>query len=390
MDEARGTLFYNIARILEERKPTVVLLENVRNLAGPRHAHEWDVIIKTLRELGYRVSQRSQVFSPHLLPPSLGGRPQVRERVFITGTYVGVEAAKHDVEPLVTPSAVEGWDPQSWDLATHLPLQNDDEIENLDAYRLTAAEAEWVSVWDEFIDLIVDRLDGGRLPGFPIWADHFVSPGDLVIPQGTPAWKANFLHKNASFYEQHRDVLNTWLPKIANFPPSRRKFEWQAQEPTSLTDTVMHFRPSGIRAKRPTYVPALVAITQTSIIGSRGRRITPREAARLQGLPDWFEFKHATPEGDVIDQADAASYKQMGNGVNVGAAYYVLRQHVLRDLEVIGERAPELAASVLAAPANPDDALATPLETRPLTVGPESGRRGPIDAVLRQPETATV
>src|SRR5665811_1232792 len=44
MDEARGSLFWNILRVLETRRPTVVLLENVRNLAGPRHAHEWDVI----------------------------------------------------------------------------------------------------------------------------------------------------------------------------------------------------------------------------------------------------------------------------------------------------------------------------------------------------------
>ena len=38
MDEARGTLFWNILRILEARRPTVVLLENVRNIAGPRHS----------------------------------------------------------------------------------------------------------------------------------------------------------------------------------------------------------------------------------------------------------------------------------------------------------------------------------------------------------------
>ena len=68
----------------------------------------------------------------------------------------------------------------------------------------------------------------------------------------------------------------------------------------------MHFRPSGIRAKRPTYLPALVAITQTSIVGPRERRLSPRETARLQGLPDTFVFP---------DQPAAATYKQMGNGV---------------------------------------------------------------------------
>ena len=87
MDETRGTLYWNILQIIEKRKPKVVLLENVRNLAGPRHLHEWQVIIETLREQGYRVSETPAIFSPHLLPPERGGRPQVRERVFITATH---------------------------------------------------------------------------------------------------------------------------------------------------------------------------------------------------------------------------------------------------------------------------------------------------------------
>jgi len=64
MDEARGTLFWNIAKIIEVRRPAMVLLENVRNLAGPRHTHEWDVIIQTLRSFGYRVSSVPFVVSP--------------------------------------------------------------------------------------------------------------------------------------------------------------------------------------------------------------------------------------------------------------------------------------------------------------------------------------
>src|SRR3954452_7865317 len=106
MDEARGTLFWSIARILEDRTPAVVLLENVRNIAGPRHTHEWDVIIQTLREIGYRVSSTPSVFSPHFLPPSLGGTPQIRDRVFIVGTYVGPQRAMAEVD--VAPTVVRG------------------------------------------------------------------------------------------------------------------------------------------------------------------------------------------------------------------------------------------------------------------------------------------
>ncbi len=56
MDEDRGSLFHDIAFIMEKHKPSMVILENVRNIAGPRHAHEWKYIIKKFRDLGYRVS----------------------------------------------------------------------------------------------------------------------------------------------------------------------------------------------------------------------------------------------------------------------------------------------------------------------------------------------
>jgi DNA (cytosine-5)-methyltransferase 1 len=131
------------------------------------------------------------------------------------------------------------------------------------------------------------------------------------------------------------------------FPPSRRKFEWQAQDANTLKETIMHFRPSGIRAKKSTYVPALVAITQTSIIGKESRRITVREAARLQGLPDWFDF---------VGQKNAASYKQLGNGVNVGVVYNVLKAQVLRDLDLLSEKS-GLLRSIMNSPDNPDDVL---------------------------------
>lgn len=94
------------------------------------------------------------------------------------------------------------------------------------------------------------------------------------------------------------------------------RLEWQARGwPRDLWQLVMHMRPSGIRVKPPTYLPALVAITQTSIIGSRRRRLTPREAARLQSFPEDFR----------LHPVDAVAYKQAGNAVNVGAVMHVTR-----------------------------------------------------------------
>ena len=333
MDEARGTLFWNICRILEERRPSMVILENVRNIAGPRHRHEWDVIIRSLRELGYQVSSTPAVFSPHLLAPWLGGRPQIRERVFIVGTYVGTEHSFDEVEPVVTNRPTPGWNPQDWRLADY--LQDEGEIEDRANYVLSETEQHWVHVWSEFVRRLRE-VGVPKLPGFPIWVDAFVHEDDLVIDPETPAWKANFLRKNAEFYTAYRTVLDQWLEDfdgLDDLPASRRKFEWQAQDAQRLEDCIMHFRPSGIRAKKPTYVPALVAITQTTVLGEPLRRITPREAARLQGLADSYEFP---------GQPDSATYKQLGNGVNAGVVFHVAREQMARS----GSRWSTLAESL--------------------------------------------
>lgn len=362
MDETRGTLFWNICRVLEVRRPPVIILENVRNLIGPRHRDTWATIVTSLRNLGYRVSGAPTVFSPHLLPRELGGRPQSRDRVFITGTYVGRRRAWEEAssQPLLARAPVNGWDPHSWDVTRDLPLEEDSDIREVSRYQLTSDETYWVSVWDEFVRDLRPRLEGGRLPGFPLWESAFVETPQIG-PEMAP-WEVIFRQKNSAFYRDHRSVIDAWRDRnngLAAIPASRRKLEWQAQDAASLWETVLHFRPSGIRAKKPTYLPALVAITQTSVVAGRRRRITPREAARLQGLPDWFDFGV---------QPDSATYRQLGNGVNVGAAYYVFRQHVLADQEDIGIRAPELVEAVTRADQNPDVALAARRGTSRLRV----------------------
>ncbi|HEY3546063.1 MAG TPA: DNA cytosine methyltransferase [Propionicimonas sp.] len=359
MDETRGTLYWHILKVIQAHKPPVVILENVRNLAGPRHLHEWQVIIETLRDAGYRVSETPAVFSPHQIPPDRGGRPQVRERVFITATY-NPKGIGNGIEPdpVLSPrTRFEGFDPSS-EWALDELLDPDHHAAGCD---LAAAERLWIDAWDDFVKLMHKARPDRRLPGFPIWADAWPRNAakakklsEEITSADTPAWKRSHLVKNEDYYLAHRDLLDPWAAKWGvftdKFPPSRRKLEWQAQDTPRLWDTVMHFRPSGIRAKRPTYLPALVAITQTSIIGPRERRLSPREAARLQGLPDGFTFG---------EQSDAATYRQLGNGVNVGAVWNVLKAHVTRDEDVLKQtvRGRRIIAAVLDAPRSPDERL---------------------------------
>lgn len=321
-DRTRGTLFFDILEILRAKQPRYVMLENVRNLAGPRHRETWATIIRSLRETGYRVSDEPVVLSPHLIPPEHGGAPQVRDRVFILGEFVGPRATTQRPNPILHRNYFPDWSPDRWRVSDL--LLPDSAIPNVDDYRVRQAERTWLDAWDAFVKLI----PSDTLPGFPIWVDAFAVRPRLA--DGMPEWERNFREKNAAFYREYRHAIDEWMrmrwgpdqQTVRDFPRSRQAFEWQARKahPTrkgrTIQNLVVQMRPSGIRVKPATYLPALVAITQTSIVGPKVghlrdyRKLTPSEAARLQGIPD-STFARAAMD-------DRAAYKQLGNGVNVG------------------------------------------------------------------------
>lgn len=77
-EDTRGTLFFDIARILKEKQPKAFLLENVKNLTRHDQGKTFEVIMNTLEELGYAVT-------PKLYKAKDFGVPQNRERIYIIG-----------------------------------------------------------------------------------------------------------------------------------------------------------------------------------------------------------------------------------------------------------------------------------------------------------------
>ena len=77
-DQVRGTLFFEICRILAENRPIAFLLENVTNLVNHDQGHTFQTVRKILQEeLGYHISHRVLDARPYV--------PQHRRRVFISG-----------------------------------------------------------------------------------------------------------------------------------------------------------------------------------------------------------------------------------------------------------------------------------------------------------------
>ncbi|MDD2180953.1 MAG: DNA cytosine methyltransferase [Bacilli bacterium] len=293
MNDTRGTLFFEIERILKYHKTKYIVLENVRNLVSHDKGNTWNTIHGKLKELGYRLTPKPLIISPHQL-----GIPQLRERVVILGIYDPKNSDKN--------LNIEFKDLLKKDDNTIYNILDGKRAEN--KYYISDYEKMVLTAWDKFYKGIKTKVIG-----FPIWAVWF---NGITKPSDLPKWKTDFIDKNQKLYSENKEFIDSWLKEYNNlkdFVPTHKKMEWQAGDTiNSLWEGIIQFRPSGIRVKSPNCFPALVAMVQVPIIGKYKRRLTVREAARLQSFPEKF----------VPNNLDYQAYKQFGNAVNVEVIKY--------------------------------------------------------------------
>lgn len=93
--DTRGTMFFEVARILQHHQPKAILLENVKQLVSHDGGKTFKVILETLAELGYSVKWK-------ILNALDFGLPQKRERVIIVGfkSAAACEQFNFDFEPI--------------------------------------------------------------------------------------------------------------------------------------------------------------------------------------------------------------------------------------------------------------------------------------------------
>jgi DNA (cytosine-5)-methyltransferase 1 len=91
--DTRGTMFFEVARIIKAKRPKIVFLENVKGLLNHDKGETFKVIIQTLSELGYDVQWM-------VLNSKFHGVPQNRERVFIIGNIRGT--SRPEILPFTT------------------------------------------------------------------------------------------------------------------------------------------------------------------------------------------------------------------------------------------------------------------------------------------------
>lgn len=290
----RGNLFFSICRIAEAKRPSYMILENVRNLASHDGGNTWKVIRDSIKNLGYHTYEE-----PLILNALDFGVPQNRERVIVLCKRIDIgpmppkpnfpkKHPKASLEAIVDPS-----------VSGHLEGKMKDVCD----------------IWNRFVQILVSNSISA--PKFPVWTDWWDGDGEGTA-NDTLEKKAVFyekykswIEKNRDFYSSNKSLLDPWLLESRSNPNwfgSVRKFEWQAGDfrPGDAMDKVLWTaRGSGIRVKRPDYAPTLVALSQVPVYGPLGRRLTARELLRLQSFPDSFRYE------------DRHIYRQVGNAVNV-------------------------------------------------------------------------
>ncbi len=94
--KGRGNLFFELLRIIKVKKPSIIFLENVKNLVGHDKGNTFKVIVDSLKEQGYRIKYSV------LNAMEYGNIPQNRERIYIIG-FKDVEVYKNFSFPMPIP-----------------------------------------------------------------------------------------------------------------------------------------------------------------------------------------------------------------------------------------------------------------------------------------------
>ena len=280
-EDARGTLFYEFARVIKETQPKVFIFENVKGLINHEKGRTWMVMHSIFSELGYQVNYR-------VLNSKDYGIPQHRERIFCIGFHT----------------------PTKFAFPAPIPLE----------YKMY-----------DFLEDYVDTKYFLKEKGIKFVTSHknrikcyTQINGDIALCQKRNQqfnWHGDFVFHPIATDEIPEDDFDEFVfnvkeveekyylsEKLRNYVlcPGTKNFKTRIETDLDVARPLLHSMHKMHRAGVDNYVTHK----------GRIRKLTPRECLRLMGFKDSFD----------IVVSDTSVYQQAGNSIVVDVLIALLKQ----------------------------------------------------------------
>lgn len=275
LEDTRGTLFYEYARLIDEIKPKVFIYENVRTVTSHDGGKTWKKMQEVFKEIGYS-------FSWTVLNAKNYGIPQNRERLFVVGIREDMLGEK------------------AFEFPAPIPLEKkmkDFLMENAPGgYFLPRKGVEFVTM-EKNLTKRFTQIDG-EVQLCQKKNQQFNWHGDFVFQSEEEA-KANNIPDLEKYFLSEKVEKYVLATGTKNFY-SKPKTDLDVARPLLTTMHKMH------RAGVDNYVTT----------DGRLRKLTPRECLRLMGFSDSFK----------IVVSDTSMYQQAGNSIVVDVLIHIMEE----------------------------------------------------------------
>jgi DNA (cytosine-5)-methyltransferase 1 len=343
--DIRGTLFFEITRLLDTYKPPAFIFENVRGL----YSHDKG---RTLATIKHEIKKRGYSFNAFLLNSANFGLPQNRVRIYLVGILDA--SPTFDLISDVGPKDSHSYNPQQ--LSLFYPLQQAVSVaeileDNPDAKY--DCSPEFVNALIKIFNNDLNRLHGVRLIDYR--GGNSIHSWELGLRGKCHADEIELMNRfilkrrNKEFGQEQDGKLLT-KEQIASFFNHKNLDEilnsLVAKKYLKLINgqykpVAGNFSFEVYKFLDPSKISVTVVASDANRLGiyhnSRVRRLTPREAARLQGFPDSF----------ILHPNDDKAYHQLGNSVSINVVKAVAQEVIVKTLYYAKQRTQKLEQAIV-------------------------------------------
>jgi len=307
-EDTRGTLFFDLARILRAKQPRLFVFENVKGLLSHDSGRTFKTIIQTIDELGYDCQWQVLNSKNH-------GVPQNRERVYIVGHLRGTP--RPEVFPLTRDNGT----------STGIPGQSTNTL----TARYYGGQANGSYVIESELDAQeIRQLNQPTHSNDRVYASDGISPTLNTMQGGNrqpfvAAQRGRGEPPVQQLEVRPDDITNTITSvqkdNMVMIPEATKKGYAEASVGQAINLSVPNSKTRRGRVSdiAPTVDTGMQLHTLTKDV--RIRRLTPMECERLQGFPDNW-----TAEGIDGAISDTQRYKMCGNAVTTNVVQAVFER----------------------------------------------------------------